>query len=136
MLIHRVTNCRTMEPLGVRAHPQPYIQEYIQRASLTAARQKESGGVGFGIIHHLKDRADVIINYECWGRLQYGVSIPTPESKAFSGDDLQSCDLGVVARLRQCGVCAEAAQFSLVYKGDNKPMYDCLNYTSSEVTSS
>lgn len=47
MLIHRVTKLRTMEPLGDRAHPQPNIQEYIDKASLTAARQKEGEGVGF-----------------------------------------------------------------------------------------
>ncbi|KAL7381768.1 hypothetical protein ABVT39_010988 [Epinephelus coioides] len=56
-----------MEPWGDGAHPQPNIQEYIHKASLTAARQNESEGVGSGIIHNLKEVADMKINYDSHG---------------------------------------------------------------------
>ncbi len=57
MLIHRVMKRRTMAPLGVQAHQQPSKQENIHKASLTAERQKESEGVGSGIIPSLQEVA-------------------------------------------------------------------------------
>lgn len=60
LLIHRLMKLKTMAPLGDQAHPQPNIQEYIHKASLTAARQKESEGVGSQIIHSLKRSSCVV----------------------------------------------------------------------------
>lgn len=107
MLIHRVMNHRTMEPLGDRAHPHPDIQEYIHKASLTAARQKESEGVW---LHSFKEVAmwwaDMKINYHCHG-IKHRAGNSDPETKYSytvqdravgwaSGDDFQSCDQTVL----------------------------------------
>lgn len=54
-----------MAPLGDGAHPQPNIEEYTHKASLTAARERERVGGGGGIMHYLKDTVDMKINYDC-----------------------------------------------------------------------
>lgn len=93
MLIHRVTKRTTIASLGNRAHTHPNIPGYIHRASLTAASPNESEGGG-----RLWDYT-LLIRCNCFKKRKQTSESRHRESKAFWGDDPQSCDQRVVAGL-------------------------------------